>query len=249
MAYSTVEERAELMWQFETAVSEIIQRTPQVKTFRFPIKAEYVTYQPGQFFFVTIKINGKEAIHHFTISSSPTEKGYLEFTKRITTHEFSQALANMKVGDWAHLRGPAGYFTLPEQKQKLGFLSGGIGITPMRSMLRYIADTQQKWDIILLYGNSVPEEIVFRQELDSISAMNIGLRVEHVLSGPNLPSDWKGRTGFINKDLITQVIPDYKERTFYISGPPKMVTTLEEQLFALNLPTDHIKRDSFTGYD
>ncbi len=238
-----------MMWEFDTEVSKIIQRTPQIKTFRFPVRDDSVTYEPGQFFFITIKINGKNAYHHFSFSSSPTEKGYIEFTKRITPHDFSQALAAMKGGEWAHLKGPAGTFTLPEEKQKLGFLSGGIGITPIRSMLRYIADTGQSWDIVLLYGNASYEEIAFREELDKLSSMKIGLRVEHVLSGPDFPPDWQGKRGFINKDMITELIPDYKERSFLISGPPRMVTGLEDQLIALNIPREQIKRDSFTGYD
>jgi glycine betaine catabolism B len=237
------------MWEFDTAVSEIIQRTPQIKSFRFPIRAEGVTYEAGQFFFITIKIYGKDAFHHFTFSSSPTEKGYIEFSKRITDHEFSQALSVMKPGEWAHIRGPSGTFTLPQNKQKLAFLSGGIGITPLRSMLRYIADSGQSWDVILLYGNPTYEEIAFRDELDKLSAMRFGLRVEHVLSGPDFPSDWKGKKGFINKDLVAEVIQDYKERLFYLSGPPKMVTNLEGQLTSLNITQEKIKRDSFTGYD
>jgi ferredoxin-NADP reductase len=237
------------MWQFDTLVSEIIQRTPQVKSFRFAIQAEGVSYEAGQFFFVTIKVNGKDAVHTFSFSSAPTEKGYLEFTKRITPHEFSQALAVTKPGGWANLKGPGGSFTLPQKKQKLAFLSGGIGITPMRSMLRYIADSGQSWDIVLLYGNSSYDDIVFRDELDKLSAMKTGLRVEHVLSGPDFPPEWKGKRGFINKDIVIETIPDFKERLFYLSGPPKMVTTLEAQIIALNLPQGQIKRDSFTGYD
>jgi ferredoxin-NADP reductase len=236
------------MWQFDTTVSEIIQRTSQVKSFRFPIQAEEVTYESGQFFFLTIKINGKEAIHHFSFSSSPTEKGYIEFTKRITPHDFSQALAVIKPGDWARLRGPMGSFLLPQKKQKLAFLSGGIGITPLRSMLRYLADNQQTWDIVLVYGNTSYDDIVFRDELDNLNVLKLA-RVEHVLSGPDFPPDWAGKTGYINKDLISEVIPDYPERLFYLSGPPKMVTGLEDQLIALNLSLDEIKRDSFTGYD
>ena len=237
------------MWEFDTAVSEIIQRTPQVKSFRFPIRAEGVTYEAGQFFFITIKINGNDAVHHFSFSSSPTEKGYIEFTKRITPSEFSRALAVMKPGEWAHIRGPVGTFILPLKYQKLAFLSGGIGITPLRSMLRFIADSRKSWDIVLLYGNSTYDEITFRDELEEMSNMRFGLRVEHVLSGPEFPSDWKGKRGFINKNLVAEVIADYKERLFYLSGPPKMVISLEDQLIALNLPKDQIKKDSFTGYD
>jgi len=237
------------MWQFDTMVSEVVPRTQQISSFRFPIKSDGVVYSPGQFFFVTIKINGQNAIHHFSFSSSPTEKGYLEFTKRITTHEFSQVLAALQPGDWANLRGPMGNFTLPSQKHKLAFLSGGIGITPIRSMLRFLADSQQTWDIVLLYGNSGYEEIAFRDELTELSAQNPGLRIEHVLSDPELPPGWQGRRGHINTDLIRLTIPDFGDRFFYLSGPPKMVTSLEDQLSALEIPPEKIRRDSFTGYD
>ncbi len=236
------------MWQFETAVSEIIQRTPSVKSFRFP-RPPGTDFDAGQYFFVTIKIDGQEANHHFTISSSPTDLGYLEFTKRITEHEFSQALDRMKPGDWANLAGPLGAFTLPKTKQKLAFLSGGIGITPLRSMLRYIHTRRDPWDIVLLYGNTSVEEIVFRDELEEYAAAGLGLRIVHVISGPNVPPDWKGKTGMINADLVAEVVPDCTSRIFYVSGPPRMVISLEDQLVRLNVPDDHLKRDSFTGYD
>jgi ferredoxin-NADP reductase len=237
------------MWEFDTEVSDIIQRTPQVKSFRFPIRAEDVSYEAGQFFFVTIKIEGRNIIHHFSFSSSPTEKGYLEFTKKITSHEFSQALAAMKPGDWAHLSGPGGNFTLPASRQKLLFISGGIGITPLRSMLRFITDNNQRWDIILLYSNTSYEEIVFRDELDRLRSLQFGLRIEHVLSGPYAPPGWKGKRGYIDKRLIADIIPDCKDRLLYISGPPKMVISLEDQVISLGIPEEQIKRDSFTGYD
>ncbi len=223
------------MFEFDTNVSEVIQRTPNIKSFRFPVKNGHVRYQPGQFFFITIKIRGEEAIHHFSFSSSPTEKGYIEFTKRITTSDFSQALAVMKPGDWAHLRGPEGSFTLPRKKHKLAFLSGGIGITPLRSMLRYITDKKLDFDVVLLYGNNSWEDIAFREELGGMAAANPRLRIEHILSGPDLPPDWKGKTGFINKDMVAELVPDYTERLFYLSGPPRMVIALEGQLTALDI--------------
>ncbi|MDP2932205.1 MAG: FAD-binding oxidoreductase [Chloroflexota bacterium] len=237
------------MFEFDTNVAEVIQRTPNIKSFRFPVKNGHVRYQPGQFFFITIKIRGEAAIHHFSFSSSPTEKGYIEFTKRITTSDFSQALAVMKPGDWAHLRGPEGSFTLPRKKRKLAFLSGGIGITPLRSMLRYITDKKLDFDVVLLYGNNSWEDIAFREELGGMAAANPRLRIEHILSGPDLPPDWKGKTGFINKDMVAELVPDYTERLFYLSGPPRMVIALEGQLTALDILREQMKQDSFTGYD
>ena len=237
------------MWEFDSAVSRVIQRTPDIKSFLFPIRAKRVRYRSGQYFFLTIKVDGEDAIHHFSFSSSPTEKGYIMFTKRITSSDFSQSLDKLKPGDWAHLKGPEGSFTLPRKERKLAFLSGGIGITPLRSMLRYIVDKRFPYDVVLLYGNASLQDVPFRDELDTLARSHSGIRVEHVLSGPDYHPDWKGKKGFINKDLVKETIADYLERIFYVSGPPRMVISLEEQLNALGIPEKQIRRDSFTGYD
>jgi glycine betaine catabolism B len=237
------------MWQFDSEVSEVIPRTPSVKSFRFKIRAKNVRYRPGQFFFLTIKVNREDAVHHFSFSSSPTDKGYLEFTKRITGSDFSQTLNILKPGDWVNLQGPGGVFTLSRKYFKLAYLSGGIGITPLRSMIRYVMQKNLPYDIVLIYGNTSAEEIVFREELEEFASLNSRLRVEHILSGDNLPLNWTGKTGHINAELVAELIPDYRERLFYLSGPPKMVITLDQQLSGLNLAAEQIRRDSFTGYD
>lgn len=241
------------MWQFETIVSEVIQRTSDIKTFRFSIGDQKdVRYESGQYFFVTIRIDGREALHHFTISSSPTEtvqKGYVEFTKRITASDYSQALNCIKPGDWVRLRGAEGDFTLPSRKRDLAFLTGGIGITPLRSMLRYIADKKLNYDVVLIYGNNTWENIAFREELEEITNTHNTIRIEYVLSGPDFPPGWEGKKGFITKELVTELLPDYQKRMFYLSGPLSMVIALEEQLAAINIPQEQIKRDYFPGYD
>ena len=237
-------------WHFETEVSEVIPRTASIRSFRFPIRSKGFRYRPGQFFFITIMVEGQEADHHFSFSSSPTEKGYMEFTKRITGSAFSQTLAKLTPGVWARIRGPMGDFVLPRKPQKISFISGGIGITPLRSMMRYAVDKKLPYDMVLLYGNPVPGEIAFRSELDSFQdCSSPRVRIEHVLSGPGLPPDWTGRTGFVNSQVVTETMPDYMERLHFISGPPKMVTSLKEQLETLDVPAKQILIDSFTGYD
>jgi len=237
------------LWQFDTEFSEIIQRTSDIKSFRFPIHSKDAPFSPGQFFFLTIEVGGVDAVHHFSFSSSPTDRDYIEFTKRITSHDFSQALDNIKPGTRAHIMGSFGKFILPSQGQKLAFLTGGIGITPIGSMLRYIAHKNLSYDIALLYGNKSYEDIAFYQELNELAFSLPSLHVGHVLSGPVFPDDWRGKKGYINTDLVVETIPDYKERLFYVSGPPKMVLSLIEQLAAVKIPEQQIKRDSFTGYD
>ena len=241
------------MWQFETTLLNVIRRTPDIKTFRLDVDGRKdVLYEAGQYLFVTISVDGGEAVHTFTISSSPTEtreKGYLEFTKRITSSVYSKTLDAMKPGDRVKVKGAAGDLTLPSTEQRLCFLSGGIGITPFRSMLRYVADRRLDHDIILLYGNRTWNDIAFRDELGAIASSNGSIRVEHVLSGPDLPSWWKGKTGRITGEVIEELVPDYRERMFYASGPVSMVKALEQQLAAIGVPWSRVKHDYFPGYD
>jgi len=231
--------------EFETEVRRIIQRTHNVKSFRFD-RPENFLCKAGQFMFITIKIEGKEKQKHFTLSSSPTEKAFIEFTKKLTGHEFSNALDTLKEGDWAKIRAPFGNFTFEGEHNKIGMLSGGIGITPLRSICKYCTDKQLNTNIILLHGNETEEDIVFRKQFEEMQKQNKNLKVVHTISKPS--KEWKGYTGYINKDMIKKEMPDYKERTFYICGPPKMVEAMENLLKELKIPQNQIKKENFYGY-
>ena len=119
--------------KFETKFQQIIPRTHDVTSFRFPRPAE-LDYKPGQFFYITLKQGDKELSKHFSFSSSPTEKDHIEFTKKFTDHEYSLALKAAKVGDWARIDAPFGQFTFEGEYPKIALLGGGIGITPFLSI-------------------------------------------------------------------------------------------------------------------
>jgi ferredoxin-NADP reductase len=125
-------------------------------------------------------------------------------------------------------------------------LSGGIGITPLRSMCRYCTDLQFDTKISLLYGNRTEKDIVFRKELEEMQRQNRNLKVVFTLSEAS--EGWTGYTGSINAEMIVKEIPDYKERTFYICGPPAMVTAMENFLKGLNITQEKIKKENFPGY-
>ena len=237
------------MAEFETEVSDIIRRTRNVKSFRFGIKEE-VNFKPGQFFFVTIKIEGMERTKHFSFSNSPTEKGYVEFTKRITESPFSKTLDRLKAGDWAKLRMPYGSFTFEGEYEKIAFLSGGIGITPIRSICKFVTDKGLPTDIVLLYGNNKEEDIIFRQDLDGMRSVNKNIRLVYTLTSPDVDQQlWQGRTGYVDDKMIKEEISDFNERTFYICGPPGMVESLINILKnRLSIPEDKIKIENFAGY-
>ena len=237
------------MIEFDTKVLDVIQRTNNVKSFRFRI-GEDVEFKPGQFFFITIKVDAEEKTKHFSFSNSPTEKGYLEFTKRITDSEFSKALDRLKIGDWARIKMPYGSFVFEGEYEKIAFLSGGIGITPIRSICKFVTDMKLPTDIILLYGNNKQEDIIFRQDLDQMSSTNKNIHILYTLTSPDIGKQtWPGRTGYIDDEMIKQEIRDYNERVFYICGPPKMVEGLTSILKnRLSIQENKIKTENFAGY-
>ncbi len=231
--------------EFDTSVDEIIRRTHDVKSFRFK-RPHGFDYDPGQFFFITIVIDGEKNIKHFTISSSPTEKEFIEFTKRITEHEFSIALDKLKIGDWVHIDGPYGDFTFKGEYPWVAMMTGGIGITPLRSMIKYCIDKGIKSRITLLYGNRSEENIVFREELGRMEKENRNLRIVHTLSRPG--EGWKGRRGHIDIQMVREEIPDHDEHVFYVCGPPSLVTDCVSVLKALKVSDDKINKEDFPGY-
>jgi ferredoxin-NADP reductase len=231
--------------KFETAVKEIIPRTPNVTSFRFPRPAE-LDYKAGQFLFVTINPNGKELIKHFSFSSSPTEKEHIEFTKKLTDSEFSAALKTLKPGDWARIDAPYGKFTFEGEHPKIGMLAGGIGITPLVSMCRYCTDMRLQTKITLLYGCRTETDIAFRKELETMQQQNSNLKV--VFTVNEADSGWKGVIGVINNDMVKREIPDYEETMFYTCGPPPMVEVMEKLVESLGLPKTQLKREYFSGY-
>ncbi|HVP41582.1 MAG TPA: FAD-binding oxidoreductase [Candidatus Krumholzibacteriaceae bacterium] len=231
--------------EFETRVAEIIRRASDVKSFRFR-RPEELAYAPGQYMYVTILIGDEKQTKPFTISSSPTETDFIEFTKRITDHEFSKALDQLKVGDWAYIEAPEGEFIFKGEYPKVALVTGGIGITPFRSMIKYCTDTGVKSQITLLYGNRNEETIAFREELDILAKQNHNLRTVHTLTQPS--ENWEGRRGLIDLQMIKEEIPDYTERVFYVCGPPGMVTSMLNVLKTLKIPEESTKTEHFSGY-
>jgi glycine betaine catabolism B len=187
---------------------------------------------------------------YFTIASSPTEdtirlgiKFYQNgssFKNALKVVDANSILVGGQLG---------GDFTLPKDtSKKLAFLAGGIGITPFRSMVKYLVDTREKRDVVLLYSNKVSSEIMYADVFDQ-GVKQAGLKTVYTLTDPNfLPSGWKGRVGRVDQKMVEAEIPDWKERTFYLSGPHVMVTAFETILKEMGLPQRQIKIDFFPGF-
>lgn len=231
--------------KFETNVKDVTSQTHNVKSFRFP-RPTSLDYKAGQFMFVTIKSGKKELKKHFTISSSPTERNFIEFTEKLTGSNFSNALDALEVGDWARIDVPYGTFTFEGEFEKIGMLSGGIGITPIRSICRYCTDMQLGTEIVVLYSNHFERDIIFRGEFEEMKERNENLKVVFTVSEPS--ESWTEHEGRINTQIVEKEIPDYMERVFYICGPSAMVEAMETLLKNLDVPQKQVKKEKFPGY-
>lgn len=246
--------RPRLLARHPFQVIEVKQETPDVwSVLLAPPKGQpHYSYQPGQFQFLTFLREGDLPVeeHHWTISSSPTEVDFVSSTIK-KLGDFTSTIEKTKPGDRAIVHAPFGRFSYtyyPEEKD-LVFIAGGIGITPLRSMLKHMQDTGASKEVLLLYANSSREDIVFYDEL---AAMEQGahphLRVVHVLE--NAPDDWTGETGKIDKKLIRQYTePNKPETGFYLCGPPGLVSSSLGTLKSLGIEDNRIHTEIFSFLD
>jgi glycine betaine catabolism B len=187
---------------------------------------------------------------YFTLASSPTENTIrigIKFNPNPSS--FKQSLQDIKKTREIVASQISGDFTLPTNpNQKLVLIAGGIGITPFRSMIKYLIDKIEKRQIVLFYANRKKSDIAYRDIFDQAQYL-LGIKTVYVLSDKNqAPPDWKGKIGHIDADMIKSEVPDFSDRKFFISGPHNMVDSFKISLKELGLKPDHVKTDYFPGF-
>lgn len=234
-----------MVQQFKTEVIDTAEKTPSSRSVRF-LRPHGFDYLPGQFVILGLDGENGEVKKPLSLSSSPTEE-HLAVTKRLTGHEFSNAFLSIKKADPIRFTGPYGNFTFRGEHARVAMLSGGIGITPLLSMIKYCTDMNLPTEIMLFYSNRDESDIPFKDELVALRERNSNLTVVNTLTRPG-PS-WKGHTGRINARLIKEQIDDVNEWFFYSSGPAKMVDSMLLVLKEMNIPENRSRREYFPGYD
>ena len=233
------------MRDYKVKVIELIQRTPTAVTLRM-VKPEGFTFQPGQWGYFSVEGNGGKISRSLSFSSSPTEQ-HLEFTKRISESDFCQTVERLQKGDELSFKGPMGNLIYEGNLDKVTFLAGGIGITPIRSILKHAVDKSIDGEKYLVYGNLNVEETAFAEEIEQWEQEDQDLTVIHVLQEP--PEGWKGFTGFINSQVIEASVPELLDQTFYVSGPPPMVKAVTMCLDKLGIHRDMVYKEELEGYE
>jgi ferredoxin-NADP reductase/Na+-translocating ferredoxin:NAD+ oxidoreductase RnfD subunit len=183
---------------------------------------------------------------YFTLASAPSEDALRLGVKFYPMPSaFKRALGAMEPGDRIYASQLSGNFTLPGNPDaKLAFLAGGIGITPFRSMLQHLLDRKEKRPIVVLYATETAEDVAYRDVLDS-ARRELGVRTFHAVARGARRGEYPG---LIDAKLVRAAIPDFRERTFYISGPQAMVKSLRQMLLGLGVRRSRIKVDFFPGF-
>lgn len=225
---------------------------PGIYEFIFDPKKK-MNFKPGQYMEWTLSHNHSDDRgnrRYFTLASSPTEKDLrigVRFYDRSSS--FKKELFSLNPGDKIVAGQCAGDFVMPEDRtKKLVFIAGGVGITPFRSMIKYLSDNNDRRSVTLLYSNRTAAEVAYSDVFQE-ATKKIGLKAVYTLTDKNaVPNRWTGETGIVGADMIAKNVPDYKDRTFYISGTYSMVTDMDKVLRGLGISGSQIRTDFFPGF-
>jgi len=230
-------------------LARIDVQTHDTKTLRFLVAAkDRLSARPGQFLTFQWQIDGKAVPRSYSISSSPTQGGYVEITpKRAPNGHVSTFLNDhAAVGLEVEASGPFGQFYFNEGRdQRIVLLAGGSGITPMMSMLRYIDDRCLRTAVTLIYCVRTLRDVIFAQELTRLRRRLHALRL--VLVPSRADAGWNGPRGRVSRDLIATHVDDLRSSTIFLCGPPPFMESVQEILESLAVRSECIQRESF-GY-
>ena len=249
-----LEERSQLcVWCEGTTqlkVADIIEETHDVKTFRLVGKEPMLfSYKPGQFITFILNINGQEVRRSYSMSSSPSRPYLLEVTiKRIAGGLVSNWFCDhVKLGDELSVKGPMGKFTCFNfPSNKLLFIGAGSGITPIISMSRWITDTGSDVDVKLLASFKTPADIMFRKELEMLSARHSAFRVALTVTADHQDyAHWQGFKGRVNKDMLNTFVPDILERHIFMCGPDPFAENIKNILNEIGYDMSCFHSESF----
>ena len=232
-------------------MGSIVTETPSVKTFRLlPSSSDSLmpfTFVPGQFLNVAFGIGGARMNRSYSISSSPTQRDYVELTVRREPRGAVSRHINdlLKVGDQIEAGGPVGKFTFTgTEADSIVLIAAGVGITPMISITRYLTERSWAGDIFFLYTCRTPADFIFANEVAALQRLNPKLHVAVTISQPER-TDWKGTRGRITKEWLTQTVPDLTSRKIHLCGPPPMMDSTKAILTELGVPPERVKTEAF----
>ena len=225
-----------------------VRRTETIESFRFHFEHR-PDFLPGQFLkiiFDAENLNNRDLNKFLSFSSAP-QTPYIEVTKRLSQSAFSNKLRQLNENTTVSFLAPYGQCVFKEEYQKIGFLIGGIGITPVMAILEYIFFKKLPVDVCLLYSNRREPEIAFKEDIRRLAQgqarWQVCLTVDE--SPPQSPDI---RFGRIDQNLVEEMMPDINERVVFSFGPPGMVKAMRDLCLTMGCRPEHLNTEIFAGY-
>jgi len=239
-----------IRWLGKLVLAEKEDVTHNVKTFRFKSTngAEVpFDYLPGQFLTLHIAPGGVRTKRSYTIASTPTWHDRIEITVKREEHGLVSRWLHdeLEPGDEVEVEAPSGTFHFTgKDAESILLIGGGVGITPMMSVARYLTETGWPGLVHLILGFRMPGDFIFRDEIAALEAGNPNLRVTVTMSRPD-DEPWAGRTGQIDAALLSELVPDLASQRAHICGPPSMMAAVKAALIGLGLPEGQVRTEAF----
>jgi len=219
--------------EFALQEKTVLSHNTAIYRFALPRPTDVLGLPIGQHISLAAVIDdpNKPVVRSYTPTSSDHDQGHFDLLiKSYPTGNISKYVANLKIGDTMQVRGPKGAMVYtPNMVRHFGMIAGGTGITPMLQVIKAIIRGRASGDqteVDLLFANVNPDDILLKDELDSLAANDAGFRVHYVLNNP--PEGWTGATGFVTQDLIKEKLPaPAKDVKILICGPPPMVKAMK----------------------
>jgi ferredoxin-NADP reductase/Fe-S-cluster-containing hydrogenase component 2 len=239
-----------IRWRGMLTLTDVADATHNVKTFRFrPRDGGQIPfdYLPGQFLTLHVAPGGILTRRSYTIASTPTWREWIEITVKREDHGLVSRWLHdeLKVGDQIETEAPNGTFCFTgTEAESVVLIGGGVGITPMMSVVRYLTDTRWTGTVHLILSFRSPRDFIFRNELGELQARNENLSLTVTMSQPQ-GEPWSGAVGRVDAALLVAAVPEIPKRRVHLCGPPSMMEAIKGVLAELGVPEPQIKTEAF----
>ena len=215
----------------------------ETMAFAFDLGGQEFKFRPGQFVDITIDKpkykDDKGNTRAFSIASSPLDN-YLMVATRLTDSAMKKSMAELEIGFLAHIDGPLGSFKFhSDESIPAAIITGGIGITPFRSIIKDATERNSEQKITMIYSNRTQEDAVFVEDLEEWQAYNTNFEFF---------TRWTAEEGHIDEPYLKKHIKNLAKPIFYVAGPPGMVAGTTKLLIEAGVQEDNIKFEEFAGY-
>lgn len=216
--------------------------------FEKPTDVDYIAGQFADFTILNPTENDDEgATRGFSLVHAPYE-GEIVFATRMRDTAFKRMMRDMPIGTEVKFDGPYGDFKLHKTTTTPAvFLTGGIGVTPVRSIVAQATHDKLDHDIMVFASNRTVESAPFTDDFTKFAAENDHFTFVPVITDP-AASGWEGETGYITAEMLHKYIPDMTKPIYYLSGPAVMVAAMRKILVEDQVNEDNIRTEEFSGY-